>query len=69
MMNTLLTTLQAAQYLGLTARTMKVWRCLKKGPPFLRVGGRAVRYDPEAIHHWAQYGGSISSTTVEEVQR
>lgn len=57
MMNTLLTTLQAAQYLGLTARTMKVWRRLKKGPPFIRVGGRAVRYEPEAVRLWAQGGG------------
>jgi len=54
MTTTLLTTIQAAQYLSLTARTLKVWRRLKKGPPFVSLGHRSVRYDPEALRTWAQ---------------
>lgn len=54
MTTALLTTIQAAQYLALTARTLKVWRRLKKGPPFVSLGHRSVRYDSEALRTWAQ---------------
>lgn len=57
MTTTLLTSLQAAQYLGLTVRTLKVWRHYKKGPPFLRLGTCAVRYELDSIRAWTQQTG------------
>ena len=38
-----LTTRQAAQYLGLAVSTLNKWRCHGGGPEFLKLG-RAVRY-------------------------
>ena len=33
---------ELAQRWNLSARTLERWRWLKKGPPFLKVGGRVV---------------------------
>ncbi len=43
--SSLLTTKQAAHYLGLTSpKTLEVWRCTKRYPlPYVKVGG-LVRY-------------------------
>jgi predicted DNA-binding transcriptional regulator AlpA len=35
---------QAAEYLGLSPATLSSWRCRKKGPRWVKLGG-AVRYD------------------------
>lgn len=51
-MSTSLSPKQAAQYLGVSCQTLKTWRRLRKGPPFLRVGTR-VRYELEGIRGWA----------------
>ncbi len=40
---TILTTPQAARYLGLAVSTLNKWRCSRDGPRFLKLG-RAVRY-------------------------
>lgn len=50
---TLLTTSDAARYLGLSAKTLNNWRCLggQRGPSFVRAG-RAVRYDVRALDAW-----------------
>lgn len=64
-MNTLYTTIQAAQYLGLKVRTLKVWRRLKKGPPFVRIGTR-VRYELEALCTWIQNGQNESTAPTPE---
>ena len=47
-----LDTNQAAELLGLSARTLSTWRCRGDGPPFLKIGG-AVRYDEQALEAWA----------------
>jgi len=39
----LLSTKQAARYLGLAVSTLNKWRCYGEGPKFLKLG-RAVRY-------------------------
>ena len=39
----MLTTVQAAHYLGLAVSTLNKWRCHGGGPKFLKLG-RAVRY-------------------------
>jgi hypothetical protein len=32
--------------------TLRTWRCLGRGPRFLKIG-RSVRYRPEDVHGWA----------------
>lgn len=43
-MSSLLTTIQAAEYLGLSPQTLADWRHKGAGPKFVRVGTRTVRY-------------------------
>lgn len=43
-----MTTLEAAQYLGLAVSTMNKWRCFGDGPIFIKLG-RAVRYRKEDL--------------------
>lgn len=48
----LLTTKQAADYLGVTPRTLEVWRCTKRHDiPYIKVG-RLVKYSREALDAW-----------------
>jgi predicted DNA-binding transcriptional regulator AlpA len=44
----ILTTPQAALYLGLAVSTLNKWRCFGAGPKFLKLG-RAVRYRREDL--------------------
>jgi len=52
---TLLTTAQAAEYIGRPVRTLDQWRYLGQGPAFLKLVG-AVRYDLDDIHAWLDAG-------------
>ncbi len=49
----LLSTQNAALYLGMSPRTLNNWRCVSGGfgPAFVRVG-RAVRYDVRTLDAW-----------------
>lgn len=47
----LLTTAQAAAYLGISVRTLQDWRYKRTGPVFIR-RGRIVRYSPAALNAW-----------------
>lgn len=42
----------AAEFLGLTVRTIRKWRGAKKGPPYSKIG-RSVRYSREELKAWA----------------
>jgi hypothetical protein len=44
----LLETVQAADELGLSPRTLEGWRRRGEGPPYLKIG-RRVKYRPEDI--------------------
>jgi predicted DNA-binding transcriptional regulator AlpA len=59
----LLSTENAARYLGISPRTLNNWRCLGggKGPAFVRVG-RAVRYDVRTLDAWIT-GRTFDSTS------
>ncbi len=48
----LLTTEQAASLLQLSPRTLRRWRSEGKGPPYVRLGSRRVRYRRQAIEAW-----------------
>jgi predicted DNA-binding transcriptional regulator AlpA len=45
----ILRTPEAAIYLGLSVTTLEKWRCTGDGPPFVRIGRRALGYDREAL--------------------
>lgn len=48
----LLTTTQAAHYLGISPDTLATWRVrISDGPPFVRVG-RAIRYRHADLAEW-----------------
>lgn len=52
----LLTTDQAAEYIGSKSDTMYRWRKAKRGPKFVSCGG-FVRYDLAALDAWLDAGG------------
>lgn len=50
----LLTTKEAAERLGLNENTLAHWRRLGKGPPWVRVESRTVRYPEEKLTRWIE---------------
>lgn len=69
-MENLLTTVQAAEMLGLKPQTLRLWRYHGKGPHYFRYGGpnSPAYYSPGDIHEWLQkrrYG----STSEESAKR
>ena len=61
-MNPLLTENEVAKRLSLTTNTLRKWRCLGKGPNFIKIGS-AVRYEQEEITTFIE--GSIKNSTNE----
>ena len=54
-MEDLLTTKQAAQFVGLSESTLNQYRVTGRGPKFIRLGGsRLVRYDRHQLEAWAR---------------
>jgi excisionase family DNA binding protein len=50
----LLTTNEAADFLGVSAGTLAVWRCISKYPlPFIKIG-RNVRYQESDLLAWME---------------
>lgn len=54
-MSNLLTTVEAAPILGVTAKTLEVWRSLgfakRPQPPYLKIG-RKVWYERAVVERW-----------------
>lgn len=54
---------QAAARLGLTVATLRRWRWARKGVPWIKVGGVAVRYAPTDLLDFVEAGRvSITDT-------
>jgi predicted site-specific integrase-resolvase len=52
-MNTkLLNTAEAAKYLGIAYQTLCNWRFYRKGPAYIRMGGRRILYRIEDLEHF-----------------
>ncbi len=54
-------TQEAAQFLGLSRRTLEKHRVYGTGPRFLKLGGRVV-YKIEDLHSWAERGSRQSTS-------
>jgi predicted DNA-binding transcriptional regulator AlpA len=52
---------EAAQFLGLSSRTLQAWRVRGGGPPYVKIG-RAVRYQRRALVNF-QEQHTVTSTT------
>ncbi|MFW5489115.1 MAG: helix-turn-helix transcriptional regulator [Desulfovibrio sp.] len=52
-MQGLLTTKEAAERLGLSPGTLEVWRCLGKGPRYIKIG-RRVGYDARDLEAYVE---------------
>ncbi len=50
----LLNTPGAARVLGMRPSALENWRCTGGGPPFVRIGSRAIRYRPEDLERFIQ---------------
>ncbi len=48
----LMTTEQAAEFLGLQPCTLADWRWQRKGPPWIPVSRGCVRYDQATLQRW-----------------
>lgn len=48
----LLTEREVAAWLKLSVSSLKRLRLRGEGPPYVRLGPRAVRYSPEAVREW-----------------
>lgn len=49
----LLTTEQAGEFLAVSPETLRTWRCRGRGPAFVVISGRSVRYRVEDLKAWA----------------
>jgi predicted DNA-binding transcriptional regulator AlpA len=66
----LMNTEQVANYLGVTPNAVKVWRSVGKGPRYLKLTSKAVRYYPDDVDGWAQqFGISPLSGATEKEER
>lgn len=58
----LVRTVEAAALLGLSPSTLEKMRCRGDGPPFIKLGSRAVGYDPNVLRDWAKAGTRKSTS-------
>jgi excisionase family DNA binding protein len=52
----LLSTPEAAELLGVSARALRDWRDRERGPPYRRLGERLIRYHEAELLAWARRG-------------
>ena len=47
-----ITETQAAAYLSISPRTLQQWRYLKRGPSYIRISNRCIRYRMSDLRDW-----------------
>ncbi|SFL23902.1 DNA binding domain-containing protein, excisionase family [Pseudovibrio ascidiaceicola] len=62
--NALITEAAAADYLGISIRTIQAWRMRGGGPIFVKLG-KSVRYRPSDIQAWIEAHLASSTSEVE----
>jgi len=55
-MDRLLSTREAAELLGIKPGTLHTWRCLHRGPDFIRLGSRKIAYRPKDLETFMAAG-------------
>jgi len=50
----LLNTKKAAAYLGMRPSTLESWRSHGKGPPYIKMGPRMIRYRVYDLNNWLE---------------
>lgn len=48
----LLLEIEAAKYLSVSPRTLRNWRVIGKGPRYVKIYGRCIRYDMEHLREF-----------------
>lgn len=43
---------EVSERLGVAVETLNKWRCARKGPPFIRVSARCIRYPEDKLAAW-----------------
>ncbi len=51
---TLLTCREAAEFLGVPIGTLAQWRSQRRGPPYIKLEGRLVRYRGSELEKWLE---------------
>jgi predicted DNA-binding transcriptional regulator AlpA len=64
----LLSTAEAAEVLGVSARALRDWRDRERGPPSRRIGARLIRYHERELLAWAR-SGCVAPANVRLVAR
>lgn len=59
--STYIDTVKAAEFLGLSPKTLNKLRCVGGGPEYHKLG-RCVRYTREDLERWAQQGRRLSTS-------
>lgn len=65
MMDKLITAREAAEMIGIASPTLAHARCTGLGdyPPFVRIGGRAIRYRVSDIQRWIEERNTYRHTS------
>jgi predicted DNA-binding transcriptional regulator AlpA len=63
-MGTHLNTAQAAEWLGLEESTLRDWRSDRKGPPYIKISARCIRYAMEDLVKWRNDRRHVPSVSV-----
>lgn len=51
---TMLSTNQVAERLNVSPLTVRRWRLVDQGPPWVKLPAGTVRYDPDALDTWIE---------------
>ena len=62
-LETLITPGRLANLLGVQIDTLAAWRRRGFGPPWLRLGRRAIRYPESQLHEWLQFQAAPVAST------
>ena len=62
-----LDTRNTAQYLGVSDKTLAMWRCQGTGPPYIKPG--RIFYFKADLDKWLNEGGRLRSTAQSQVRR
>jgi predicted DNA-binding transcriptional regulator AlpA len=59
-----------SEYLGVPKPTLRKWRVFGVGPQHIKLGGKLVRYDMDAVDRWldSRTRASTSDTGAEPIQ-